>query len=64
MVFGLDEVLRIHDPDFVKFLKDCYTLWERQFGPNGFATAYTFWHEGNGPETQFFSAFDAKLLYF
>ena len=30
--FGLDEVLRIHDPDFVKFLKDCYTLWEKQFG--------------------------------
>lgn len=44
--FGLDEVLRIHDPDFVKFLKDCYTLWEKQFGSNGFATAYTFGMRG------------------
>ena len=40
--FGLKEVLRIHDPNFVKFLEECYPLWVEQFGPGGFATAYTF----------------------
>ncbi len=44
--FGLNEVLRVHDPNFVKFLEDCYALWKKQFGPNGFATAYTFGMRG------------------
>ena len=46
MDFGLDEVIRVHEPNFVKFLKDCYILWKKQFGSNGFATAYTFGMRG------------------
>ncbi len=44
--FDLDTVLAIHDPNFVKFLETAYPLWEEEFGPGGFATAYTFGMRG------------------
>lgn len=43
---GLDVVHQIHDPAFVSFLQRCYPLWEEEFGPGGFATAYTFGMRG------------------
>lgn len=44
--FGLDPVLRIHAPGFVDFLERCWPLWEAEFGPGGFATAYMFGMRG------------------
>ncbi len=43
---GLEVVHQVHDPAFVKFLQRCYPLWEAEFGPDGFATAYTFGMRG------------------
>lgn len=43
---GLDVVHQVHDPAFVSFLERCYPLWEAEFGPGGFATAYTFGMRG------------------
>jgi acetoin utilization deacetylase AcuC-like enzyme len=43
---GLDVVHQIHDPAFVDFLQRCYPLWEEEFGPGHFATAYTFGMRG------------------
>ena len=43
---GFDTVHQIHDPDFVSFLERCYPLWEAEFGPGGFATAYVFGMRG------------------
>lgn len=43
---GLDVVHEIHDAAFVSFLERCYPLWEEEFGPGGFATAYTFGMRG------------------
>lgn len=43
---GLDTVHQVHDPAFVSFLERCYPLWEAEFGPGGFATAYTFGMRG------------------
>lgn len=43
---GLDVVHQIHDPAFVSFLQRCYPLWEEEFGPGRFATAYTFGMRG------------------
>lgn len=43
---GLDIVHQVHDPAFVSFLERCYPLWEAEFGPGGFATAYTFGMRG------------------
>ncbi|WP_282611114.1 histone deacetylase family protein [Pelagibius sp. Alg239-R121] len=45
-VYGLDVVHQIHDPAFVSFLQHCYPLWEEEFGPGRFATAYTFGMRG------------------
>lgn len=44
--FGLDPVLRVHTPGFVDFLERCWPLWEAEFGPGGFATAYMFGMRG------------------
>lgn len=44
--YGLEVVHQIHDPAFVNFLERCYPLWEAEFGPGGFATAYTFGMRG------------------
>lgn len=44
--FGLDPVLRVHTPGFVDFLQRCWPLWEAEFGPRGFATAYMFGMRG------------------
>lgn len=44
--YGLDVVHQVHDPAFVSFLERCYPLWEKEFGPDGFATAYTFGMRG------------------
>lgn len=44
--FDLEPILAVHDPDFVRFLEVAYGLWEEQFGPGGFATAYTFGMRG------------------
>ena len=38
--------LQVHDPAFVSFLERAYPLWEAEFGPGGFATAYTFGMRG------------------
>lgn len=43
---GLDVAHQVHDPAFVSFLERCYPLWEVEFGPGGFATAYTFGMRG------------------
>lgn len=43
---GLDVVHQVHDPAFVSFLQRCYPLWEAEFGPGRFATAYTFGMRG------------------
>lgn len=43
---GLDVVHQVHDPAFVSFLQRCYPLWEEEFGPGHFATAYTFGMRG------------------
>lgn len=43
---GLEVAHQIHDPAFVSFLQRCYPLWEAEFGPGGFATAYTFGMRG------------------
>ncbi|MBE2278236.1 MAG: histone deacetylase family protein [Rhodobacteraceae bacterium] len=43
---GLEVVHQIHDPAFVSFLQRCYPLWEAEFGPGRFATAYTFGMRG------------------
>lgn len=43
---GLDVVFQVHDPAFVSFLQRCYPLWEKEFGPGHFATAYTFGMRG------------------
>ncbi|WP_421695994.1 histone deacetylase family protein [Aestuariivirga sp.] len=44
--FGLEPVLRVHTPSFVSFLENCWPLWEAEFGPGGFATAYMFGMRG------------------
>lgn len=44
--FGLEPVLRVHTPGFVDFLQRCWPLWEAEFGPGGFATAYMFGMRG------------------
>lgn len=44
--FDLAPVLRIHTPGFVDFLQRCWPLWEAEFGPRGFATAYMFGMRG------------------
>lgn len=44
--FDLAPVLRVHTPAFVSFLENCWPLWEAEFGPNGFATAYMFGMRG------------------
>jgi len=43
---SLDVAYKIHDPKFVSFLERAYPLWEKEFGPGGFATAYTFGMRG------------------
>lgn len=43
---GLEVVHQLHDPAFVSFLRRCYPLWEQEFGPGRFATAYTFGMRG------------------
>lgn len=43
---GLKFAHKIHDPAFVSFLEQVYPLWEAEFGPGGFATAYTFGMRG------------------
>ncbi len=43
---GLGVVHQIHDPAFVSFLQRCYPLWEEEFGPGRYATAYTFGMRG------------------
>lgn len=42
----LEVTHQVHDPAFVSFLERCYPLWEAEFGPGGFATAYTFGMRG------------------
>ncbi|MFN4141398.1 histone deacetylase family protein [Aestuariivirga sp.] len=42
----LAPVLRVHTPGFVDFLERCWPLWEAEFGPGGFATAYMFGMRG------------------
>jgi len=44
--YNLDIAHKIHDPAFVSFLEHAYPLWEKEFGPGGFATAYTFGMRG------------------
>ncbi|PZF77553.1 histone deacetylase family protein [Aestuariivirga litoralis] len=44
--FDLAPVLRVHTPGFVDFLQRCWPLWEAEFGPRGFATAYMFGMRG------------------
>jgi acetoin utilization deacetylase AcuC-like enzyme len=44
--FGLEPAHAVHDPRFVSFLERCWGLWEKEFGPKGFATAYTFGMRG------------------
>ena len=44
--FGLEPMLRVHTPAFVDFLQRCWPLWEAEFGPGGFATAYMFGMRG------------------
>lgn len=43
---GLDVVHQIHDPALVSFLQRCYPLWEEEFGPGRYATAYMFGMRG------------------
>jgi acetoin utilization deacetylase AcuC-like enzyme len=43
---SLEVAHKIHDPNFVSFLERAYPLWEKEFGPGGFATAYTFGMRG------------------
>lgn len=43
---GLEVARKVHDPAFVRFLQQVYPLWEAEFGPGGFATAYTFGMRG------------------
>ena len=45
-LFDLAPVLRVHTPGFVDFLQRCWPLWEAEFGPGGFATAYMFGMRG------------------
>jgi len=44
--FGREAILRVHTPQFVNFLERCWPLWETEFGPDGFATAYMFGMRG------------------
>jgi acetoin utilization deacetylase AcuC-like enzyme len=44
--FDISPVLRVHTPGFVDFLERCWPLWEAEFGPSGFATAYMFGMRG------------------
>ena len=44
--FDVAPVLRVHSPGFVDFLERCWPLWEAEFGPGGFATAYMFGMRG------------------
>jgi acetoin utilization deacetylase AcuC-like enzyme len=44
--FGIEPILRVHTPGFVDFLQRCWPLWEAEFGPGGFATAYMFGMRG------------------
>lgn len=44
--FGVAPILRVHTPGFVDFLARCWPLWEAEFGPGGFATAYMFGMRG------------------
>ena len=46
LAFDLAPVLRVHTPGFVDFLQRCWPLWEAEFGPKGFATAYMFGMRG------------------
>ncbi|PWW03777.1 acetoin utilization deacetylase AcuC-like enzyme [Hoeflea marina] len=43
---SLEVAHQIHSPAFVSFLEKAYPMWEREFGPGGFATAYTFGMRG------------------
>ncbi len=45
-VFDIEVAKKIHSPDFIDFLQRAYPLWEQEFGPGGFATAYTFGMRG------------------
>lgn len=44
--FELDPIFAVHDPNFVLFLQTAYQLWEKEFGPDSFATAYMFGMRG------------------
>ncbi|MEH6442891.1 MAG: histone deacetylase family protein [Oceanospirillaceae bacterium] len=44
--YDLTAVYKIHDADFVNFLESAYPLWKAEFGPDSFATAYTFGMRG------------------
>jgi acetoin utilization deacetylase AcuC-like enzyme len=44
--FGREPLVAVHDPGFVDFLENAYPLWEKEFGPGGFATAYMFGMRG------------------
>ncbi|HEV7251493.1 MAG TPA: histone deacetylase family protein [Mesorhizobium sp.] len=44
--FGLEPILAVHDAGFVAFLETAYGLWEKEFGPGSFATAYMFGMRG------------------
>lgn len=44
--YGLEVVHQVHGRAFVSFLERCYPLWEAEFGPGGFAIAYTFGMRG------------------
>ena len=45
-VFPDDHIHAVHDRGFVRFLEVAYSLWKKEFGPGGFATAYTFGMRG------------------
>jgi acetoin utilization deacetylase AcuC-like enzyme len=45
-VHSLDVAHQIHNPAFIGFLEQAYPMWEAEFGPGGFATAYTFGMRG------------------
>ncbi|MFT5706098.1 MAG: acetoin utilization deacetylase AcuC-like enzyme [Oceanospirillaceae bacterium] len=44
--YDLTAVYKIHDTAFVSFLESAYDLWKAEFGPDSFATAYTFGMRG------------------
>lgn len=48
--FDRGPMLAVHTEGFVDFLRTAYDLWEREFGPGGFATAYMFGMRGMAQE--------------